>query len=677
MTPYSSLRSFLCAVALSMCVASCAGFTDELPLPEAPDTPAATEDLTGQPIQIGNIAITANSATTGTDADTRTLTDDTGNFLVEGRTMTVFMFSPTGTDGATVCHHANYVYTSAATPGAPSTTTTSWQLQPGSEPLCWQSSGDEHRFYAVSPATGTPNANILTDATDAGKIIGFTPAICLPTAWTADSYEEWGQLRITPIATAQTPQRDVPISLNLGCPLVHVQIVSDASRITLRQVNALSPTTENGEAGKSVMEMYKEAGLMYNAYILPGATEISYLTDSKAKKSNVSSDGLKAGGQVQIVDVDDSNVDVAVVEATEGNMSGEWLTNSVGAKKKIVITGKMNNTDMENLAAFTYNNSITDLCILATGVTSIGSKAFNRCTSLASISLPQSLTSIGERAFGYCNSLTSISLPQGLTSIGIDAFYYCTSLTSIDLPQSLTSIGEWAFSNCKSLTSIDLPQGLTSIGIGAFYYCNSLTSIDLPQGLTSIEDNTFQFCTSLASISLPQGLTSIGSSAFSDCTSLASISLPQGVTSIENFTFSNCTSLASISLPQGVTSIGIGAFSNCTSLASISLPHSLTSIGEWAFENCPKLEDIVLSGCDFNVPSGLFLPATTSDTFSQSSPVTLFLRDVPAAMFSSNAAACQSWGGVSWKAIHYDYNGPDDELYHTDAARYSGHWTAP
>ena len=478
MAPYSSLRSFLCAVVLGMCVASCAGFTDELPLPEAPDTPAATEDLTGQPIQIGNIAITANSATTDANANTRTLTNDTGNFLVEGRTMTVFMFSPTGTDGATVCHHANYVYTSATTPDAPSVTTASWQLQPGSEPLCWQSSGDEHRFYAVSPATGTPNANILTDATDAGKIIGFTPAICLPTAWTADSYEEWGQLRITPIATAQTPRRDVPISLSLGCPLVHVQIVSDASRITLRQVNALSPTTENGEAGKSVMEMYKEAGLMYNAYILPGATEISYLTDSKAKKSNVSSDGLKAGGQVQIVDVDDSNVDVAVVEATAGNMSEEWLTNSVGAKKKIAITGKMNNADMEKLAAFAKSNWITDLCILATGVTSIEENAFFHSYYLENISLPQGLKSIGVAAFNECTSLISIGLPQGLISIGQSAFTG-TPLASISLPQSLANIGDEAFYYCTSLTSISLPQGVTSIGARTFAGCNQLESVIL------------------------------------------------------------------------------------------------------------------------------------------------------------------------------------------------------
>ena len=450
MTLHSS--PLLYAALLSLCVASCSDFADELP-----EAPAATEDLTGQPIQIGNIAITANSATTGTDADTRTLTDDTGNFLVEGRTMTVFMFSPTGTDGAQVCHHANYVYTSATTPDAPSVTTASWQLQPGSEPLCWQSSGDEHHFYAVSPATGTPNANILTDATDADKIIGFTPAICLPTAWTADSYEEWGQLRITPIATAQTPRRDVPISLNLGCPLLRVQIVSDASRITLRQVNALSPTTENGEAGKSVMEMYKEAGLMYGAYILPGATEISYLTDSKAKKSNVSSDGLKAGGQVQIVDVNNSNVNVAVVEATmAGSLTDEWLASSVGGKKKIVITGKMNNADLKKLAAFTNSNKTTDLCILATGVTSIKDGAFLHSSDLENISLPQGLKSIGVAAFNICESLSSISLPQGLESIGSGAFYDCTSLSNINLPQGVTSIGVRTFAGCNQLESVIL-----------------------------------------------------------------------------------------------------------------------------------------------------------------------------------------------------------------------------
>jgi hypothetical protein len=76
--------------------------------------------------------------------------------------------------------------------------------------------------------------------------------------------------------------------------------------------------------------------------------------------------------------------------------------------------------------------------------------AFEVCTSLESITLPNSLTSIGPGAFSGCSSLTSITLPpHSLTSIGRGAFAGCTSLTSITLPNSLTSIGRGAFSGCS------------------------------------------------------------------------------------------------------------------------------------------------------------------------------------------------------------------------------------
>ena len=64
-------------------------------------------------------------------------------------------------------------------------------------------------------------------------------------------------------------------------------------------------------------------------------------------------------------------------------------------------------------------------------VTSIGSLAFEFCSSLTSITIPNSVTSISRYAFGGCSSLTSITIPNSVTSIGDNAFSQCSSLTSI------------------------------------------------------------------------------------------------------------------------------------------------------------------------------------------------------------------------------------------------------
>ena len=86
-------------------------------------------------------------------------------------------------------------------------------------------------------------------------------------------------------------------------------------------------------------------------------------------------------------------------------------------------------------------------------VTSIGDYAFAYCTSLASVTIPDSVTSIGWGAFAYCTSLSTVAIGNGVTSIGDYAFAYCTSLASVTIPESVTSIGSYAFYNCTSLTS--------------------------------------------------------------------------------------------------------------------------------------------------------------------------------------------------------------------------------
>ena len=273
--------------------------------------------------------------------------------------------------------------------------------------------------------------------------------------------------------------------------------------------------------------------------------------------------------------------DTSVVSADETFKSGDYVYS-------LLDGGTV------NITYYLGNDSDVTIPAVIGGkkVTSIGGSAFEGCTSLTSISIPDGVTSIGDSAFVGCTSLTSISIPDGVTSIGDFAFYGCSSLTNISIPVGVTSIGNWTFGSCTSLSSINIPNSVTNIGRDAFYRCSSLTSINIPDSVTSIGDSAFVGCTSLTSINIPNSVTSIGGGAFSGCSSLTSINIPDGVTSIGDFAFDGCSSLTSINIPDGVTSIEEYAFYRCSSLTSINIPNSVTRIGESAFGRCSSLTSI-------------------------------------------------------------------------------------
>ena len=235
----------------------------------------------------------------------------------------------------------------------------------------------------------------------------------------------------------------------------------------------------------------------------------------------------------------------------------------------------------------------------ATSLNSIGDSAFNGCTSLTNVAIPNGLTSIGNAAFNGCTALTSITLPNSLASIGNSAFSGCTVLTNVALPKSVTSLGSSAFNNCTGLTSITIPEGLIGIGDSAFSGCTGLTSVTLPESLTSIGSSAFNGCKNLSNITLPDGLTSIGSSAFSGCTNLTSITIPEGVTNISSSAFYGCKNLTSVTLPESLTSIDSSAFYGCTSLTSITIPETVTNISGSAFYNLPNSAFTIENGIKY------------------------------------------------------------------------------
>ncbi len=76
-------------------------------------------------------------------------------------------------------------------------------------------------------------------------------------------------------------------------------------------------------------------------------------------------------------------------------------------------------------------------------------------------------------------------------AIYYEAFEDCTSLTSITIPDSVIHIGDSVFENCSSLESITLPDSVIYIGDSAFENCSSLESITLPDDVKYIGDSAF------------------------------------------------------------------------------------------------------------------------------------------------------------------------------------------
>jgi len=110
------------------------------------------------------------------------------------------------------------------------------------------------------------------------------------------------------------------------------------------------------------------------------------------------------------------------------------------------------------------------------------------------------VTGIGGDAFNGCTGLTSVTIPNSVLNIGNSAFHDCIRLTSAVIPKSVTIIDNWAFANCISLSSVTISNSVTSIGIGAFSECTGLTTITIPSSVTILDEGAFNGCTGFTSI---------------------------------------------------------------------------------------------------------------------------------------------------------------------------------
>ena len=284
---------------------------------------------------------------------------------------------------------------------------------------------------------------------------------------------------------------------------------------------------------------------------------------------------------------------------------------------------------------------VTDLSGLE-GIDSIPERAFCKCSSLTSATLPDGVTSIGVNAFSGCRWITDIGLPDGLLEIENSAFADCDGFESIELPDTLTMIGGKAFVGCKRLQDISIPESCTYLGNQVFRDCTSLTSIEFPKNIEfdgepkdlingcsglkeirgyngseayicfgmnitastkykwiSLGQVTSGRCGDSIQWNLNNGILRLDGSgemyngSIWNGFSIDYVIIPDGVTYIGNYAFS-ALDLETVSIPNSVLDIGKGALAECRNLQTVVLPESLSSISEELFTGCTELQIIHL-----------------------------------------------------------------------------------
>ena len=300
--------------------------------------------------------------------------------------------------------------------------------------------------------------------------------------------------------------------------------------------------------------------------------------------------------------------------------------NSNGKMKDLSGNGSISNMTPDTSPMTAHAETLKRVKICE-GVVSIGKSAFENCTNITNVALPNSLTDIGSWAFAKCSNLQGVNIPNNVLTLGnsINGYVFedCTNLQNVTLGNNIVTIGSYSFKNCSSLKDVTIPVTAKTIGSYAFYNCTNLENMyyegnidewakinfasmysnpmiyakneyinnELVKDVTlsnDITEITYAFVGSdtLETIVVPDTVTKIGFSAFRDCFNLQSITLSQNITAINGYTFSGCRSLKNIVIPEGVTSIGAHAFASCTSLKDITIPATLSSVDSWAFYCC-------------------------------------------------------------------------------------------
>ncbi|MBQ8927406.1 MAG: leucine-rich repeat protein [Oscillospiraceae bacterium] len=292
----------------------------------------------------------------------------------------------------------------------------------------------------------------------------------------------------------------------------------------------------------------------------------------------------------------------------------------------ITGTGKMDSYASSGSAPWHDKRGEITRVELDTRLNSIGGYAFQGCTALTSVMLPQSVYEIGAGAFKDCSALESLMICHPVCTIydsaptictGYDeskgGYYFNGTIYGRDESTARNYAEKYGYNfallsgTCGDHVTWTFADGVLTISgtgeiedyniytsPGWFSFQSMIKEAVIEEGVTRIGKFTFAECDSLTSITIPDSVTEIGYAAFIECHNLTTINIPDSVTLIDGLCFSECRNLLTITIPNSVTTFEGGVFRDCISLTSVTLPDSLTKIDNMTFMGCENLSSVII-----------------------------------------------------------------------------------
>ncbi len=293
------------------------------------------------------------------------------------------------------------------------------------------------------------------------------------------------------------------------------------------------------------------------------------------------------------------------------------------------IVGEENYTYHVSGYEGTETNVYIPSAICGKVVNGIAHRAFKDCSSMVTVSIPETITYVGDNAFDGCTSLTyyeknglnylgnewnknlylvgspnknatSASIEVGCVAIGSNAFADHQKLSAVIIPTTVKCFAKDAFNGCLTAvlsnvnylgTADDWAQiTFSESSANPIYYSKKLyIQGKLLQNLVLstpvISDFAFFECDSIRTVVFNEGVTHIGVSAFEGCNAYTK-------TNAEGYTYYFDT----INLPSTLVYIGHSAFRYCANINKLVIPANIEYIGVHAFANCIRLGKITYQG---------------------------------------------------------------------------------